>query len=384
MTEPRRFHLQRDTDITGASGTGRVADGVLWPDGTTTLRWRGPRASTVHWDRLADAKAIHGHGGHTRIVWDDPEPAADLYLGASGCPHCPDGHTPADRGSQPWAAWLSPERDGDGQPTTIHVARSAGAHVAESDAEWVRHRLNGPPSDPKPDHTPPVHVIRTGTATRPGSRGDLADAAHIYHLADGTIGAAVIDGIGHGPHTSRVAPILASVAARITARRSPLAGLLTAADLVADAGADGHEADAVAVVAQISAEGARIAWVGDCRAYTCDGTSLTQHSTDQTMGQWVRIHKDVPVEIAEHHDAWVRVQLSTATVATTRETDLPATARLVLLTSDGVHDQMPGERMAALVREHVDDPQALADALVAAAEDEGGYRDDATAIVIAL
>lgn len=136
MTVPRRFHLQRNVDITGASGTGRVADGVLWPDGTATLRWKGERASTVNWDRIGDAEAIHGHGGHTVIVWDDPETTVDMT-----CPHCPDGHTPPDSGSQPWGAHLS--SDGDGQPTTILVGRSGGAHVAESDAQWIRERLNG-------------------------------------------------------------------------------------------------------------------------------------------------------------------------------------------------------------------------------------------------
>ncbi|WP_328941567.1 hypothetical protein OG259_07790 [Streptomyces sp. NBC_00250] len=59
------------------------------------------------------------------------------------CPHCPDGHAPADRGSQPWAVWVSEHRDGDGQPTILMVARTGGAHVAESDAEWMRARLNG-------------------------------------------------------------------------------------------------------------------------------------------------------------------------------------------------------------------------------------------------
>ncbi|GAA4706218.1 hypothetical protein [Streptomyces youssoufiensis] len=159
MTEtvPRRFYLQRDTDITGVSGTGRVADGVLWPDGTASVRWRGPRPSIVHWDDIAHAEHVHGHGGATRIIWDDdpepttaPDPLAVLhevetaprYVLVPGCPHCPDGHTPPDHG-QPWAAWVGPERDGDGQPTTIHVARAAGAHVAETDAEWVRDRLNG-------------------------------------------------------------------------------------------------------------------------------------------------------------------------------------------------------------------------------------------------
>jgi hypothetical protein len=143
MNQPRRFHLQRNVDVTGASGTGRVADGVLWPDGTASIRWRGERASIVFWDNgMADAEAVHGHGGHTRIVWDDPAPigwdSADQT-----CPHCLDGHTPPDGGSQPWGAHIGPERDGDGQPTTVHVARSGGAHVAQSDAEWIRHRLNG-------------------------------------------------------------------------------------------------------------------------------------------------------------------------------------------------------------------------------------------------
>ncbi|WP_260606815.1 hypothetical protein [Streptomyces sp. WAC08241] len=138
MTEPRRFHLQRTVDITGVSGTGRVADGVLWPDGTASVRWRGERPSTVHWDDIAHAEAVHGHGGATEIVWDDPEPAASDMT----CPHCPDGHTPPDCGSQPWGAHLGPERDGGGQPTTIHVMRVAGAHVAESDAQWLLGRIN--------------------------------------------------------------------------------------------------------------------------------------------------------------------------------------------------------------------------------------------------
>ncbi|MFE7547075.1 hypothetical protein [Streptomyces gardneri] len=69
---PRLFHLQRHTDISGVSGTGRVADGVLWPDGTATIRWRGERPSTVHWDALDHAQTVHGHGGATEVIWDQP------------------------------------------------------------------------------------------------------------------------------------------------------------------------------------------------------------------------------------------------------------------------------------------------------------------------
>jgi len=67
----RRFHLQRDTDVSGISGTGVVADGVRFPDGVCVIRWRGDRQSTVVWPSVEDVEAIHGHGGATRIVWDD-------------------------------------------------------------------------------------------------------------------------------------------------------------------------------------------------------------------------------------------------------------------------------------------------------------------------
>lgn len=65
----RLFQLVRDVDVTGVSGTGTVADGVVFPDGTTVLRWRGDRQSTVVWPSIADVEAIHGHGGATRVEW---------------------------------------------------------------------------------------------------------------------------------------------------------------------------------------------------------------------------------------------------------------------------------------------------------------------------
>jgi hypothetical protein len=71
----RRFYLHRVTDVTGVSSTGRVADGVLWPDGSATVRWRGEDARVAHWDRMASAERRHGHNGATMVVWLD-EPAA--------------------------------------------------------------------------------------------------------------------------------------------------------------------------------------------------------------------------------------------------------------------------------------------------------------------
>ncbi|MGW1071532.1 hypothetical protein [Streptomyces sp. NPDC002537] len=62
--------------MSGVSGAGHVADGVQWPDDTVAIRWRGARPSTVHWNRLDDAKTVHGHGGATCIIWTDTSPDA--------------------------------------------------------------------------------------------------------------------------------------------------------------------------------------------------------------------------------------------------------------------------------------------------------------------
>lgn len=70
---PLPFLLRRDEDETGISGTGDVAEGVLFTDGTVAIRWRGERTSTVVWSSLADVEAIHGHGGKTRIVWEEED-----------------------------------------------------------------------------------------------------------------------------------------------------------------------------------------------------------------------------------------------------------------------------------------------------------------------
>lgn len=61
----------REDDVSGVSGTGRVATGVQFPDGVTVLRWCVGKDSTVVWADLATAIEVHGHGGATKFYWDD-------------------------------------------------------------------------------------------------------------------------------------------------------------------------------------------------------------------------------------------------------------------------------------------------------------------------
>ncbi|MEU9777458.1 hypothetical protein [Streptomyces sp. NPDC047968] len=79
---PRTFHLQRHRDVSGVSGTGIVALGVHWPDGTATVRWLGDRPSTVVWGSIADAEHVHGHQGATELVWHDQQqpPAEGVFV----------------------------------------------------------------------------------------------------------------------------------------------------------------------------------------------------------------------------------------------------------------------------------------------------------------
>lgn len=69
----RRFVLIRDEDETGLSGTGLVAFGVQFPDGTAATRWNAPIAQTCVWSRIEDVMLIHGHQGKTRVEWIDDE-----------------------------------------------------------------------------------------------------------------------------------------------------------------------------------------------------------------------------------------------------------------------------------------------------------------------
>lgn len=64
----RLYHMVRDTDVTGVSGTGTVAEVVEFTDGTVVLRWLGAYRSTAVYPDMATARQIHGHDGATRMV----------------------------------------------------------------------------------------------------------------------------------------------------------------------------------------------------------------------------------------------------------------------------------------------------------------------------
>lgn len=66
-TPLRRFHLDRSEDLTGVSGTGTVAAGVIFHDGTVAMRWMTGVSSVAVYDSIDDVVTIHGHNGATVV-----------------------------------------------------------------------------------------------------------------------------------------------------------------------------------------------------------------------------------------------------------------------------------------------------------------------------
>jgi len=65
----RLFLLVRDEDVSGVSGTGIVAEGVEFSDGTVAMRWLRRPFSVAFYGSIRDVVAVHGHGGRTRVKW---------------------------------------------------------------------------------------------------------------------------------------------------------------------------------------------------------------------------------------------------------------------------------------------------------------------------
>lgn len=62
------FWLKRIEDESGVSGTGIVAEGVMFSNGKCVLSWLTKHTSVAVYDSIDELEAIHGHNGKTVIV----------------------------------------------------------------------------------------------------------------------------------------------------------------------------------------------------------------------------------------------------------------------------------------------------------------------------
>lgn len=112
-------------------------------------------------DGVIDFLKAHAHGATVEyrpnldpdVVWplpgvlpETPEPPED------DCAHCSPTHELPE--SRPWGVYVAPQRDGDGQPTHLVVQPSNGAHVAQSDADWLWQLIRDYRPVPAPQSSP--------------------------------------------------------------------------------------------------------------------------------------------------------------------------------------------------------------------------------------
>ncbi|WP_237706791.1 hypothetical protein [Kribbella flavida] len=88
------FELVRHRDLSGVSGTGVVAEGCVFTDGSVALRWRGNNPATAVWPDIDSVLAVHGHQGATEVHWLEADSS-------------------------------TPDEPGDGRPETEQETRSA-------------------------------------------------------------------------------------------------------------------------------------------------------------------------------------------------------------------------------------------------------------------
>lgn len=69
----RRFVLNRKVDVTGTSGTGIVAEGVMFSGGKVALTWFSHYGAVNVYDSMEVVRILHGHNGSTEIIWKDGE-----------------------------------------------------------------------------------------------------------------------------------------------------------------------------------------------------------------------------------------------------------------------------------------------------------------------
>lgn len=83
----KRFYLQRNTDASGVSGVGNVAEGCQFDTGWCALVWLTDKASMSYYPDIETLENIHGHQGMTKVVWvDDASSNVTIRREQTGAP----------------------------------------------------------------------------------------------------------------------------------------------------------------------------------------------------------------------------------------------------------------------------------------------------------
>lgn len=69
--EMRKFVLVRTEDVSGVSGTGVVAEGLEFSNGTCAITWMTPYRCIATYESIKALEHVHGHAGATVVIFED-------------------------------------------------------------------------------------------------------------------------------------------------------------------------------------------------------------------------------------------------------------------------------------------------------------------------
>ncbi|MGI5213884.1 toprim domain-containing protein [Plantactinospora sp. CA-290183] len=236
-----------------------------------------------------------------------------------------------------------------------------------------------PPVDrPTPSSARRQEETRTtvsGAARSVGGRIVDTTAVITRHASDSGITVwALADGIGRHAQAATAAQMAVDIAATVTLRSNPAAGLHAARAAINAFYGGVHASQAgdasLLVVAAHPAEGNRhgvrweVAWAGDCRAYTIRAGQLAQITADHTVGRQRRDQAESRAlgSIAD--------LLLTSSVRAGDISVCPLDEGPLLLCNSTLHRAVPEDRLAAELA-GMSDAQATADRLVSAVGQQG-------------
>jgi len=65
----KQFHLERTEDVSGTSGIGTVAEGVIFNNGKCAMSWLTNLTSITIYDNIEILEKIHSHEGRTKVIF---------------------------------------------------------------------------------------------------------------------------------------------------------------------------------------------------------------------------------------------------------------------------------------------------------------------------
>jgi hypothetical protein len=73
------FYLLRHEDVNGNSGTGVVAEGVIFDNGQAAMTWLSEFNTVTVFAKVSDIKKLHGHDGRTEVVIENVKKDAKKF-----------------------------------------------------------------------------------------------------------------------------------------------------------------------------------------------------------------------------------------------------------------------------------------------------------------